>query len=641
MRTALNEGIIGHRDDLGRWLERLGTSGMLAVDAEFTGFNWSRDRIGGLCLAAGQTAIYAYGDAMGPAIHWLSDQVKRERMLVFHHAKGDLHQLRGTFGLHVAYPVHDTYTMSFLLDNRGALGQISRHRLKGDGPHELKSLASVFVDPRARESENDLKEAVITAGGRRGTKDPEKGWKADVLMAPPEIVGRYGLRDAWYTLELGRQFIPRIRCWNQPDESYPSLWSLYDTERWLTLALRDMEEHGIRVDLDFLENWRRELEIKLKRSRRELAKIAGIEINWNSAPQLQKLIFEDLGVKPERFTKTNAPSTDEVALLNMDHPIGAALLRYREDDKQHGTYARGLIEAAHRWFDHRIRCTFKQTGARTGRLSCEKPNLQQQTRESGVRRAFIPDEGLEFRFADYSQVEMRFAAHASNDPTLVHGFINDPDFDTHAATARKMYGLRTDPTPQQRKFAKIMNFAMLFGAGEDKVTSQLISMLELPEAKRALREFGHRASPGENPYRSLAQLLRQRYFREFPNVREAKRLEEKRTESRGFAMNVFGRHRYLDEDEVYKAFNTLIQGSAADQAKRGLVKMYRELQMGEGSIKLLLQIHDEVVYLSDGDPVTDRKVLELLNEPGRFRIPVIADMKGSKISWQDKVGVKL
>jgi DNA polymerase-1 len=328
-------------------------------------------------------------------------------------------------------------------------------------------------------------------------------------------------------------------------------------------------------------------------------------------------------------------------MLDLVHPIGAEILRWREVNKQLGTYAKGLLQAAGTWEDQRIHCNFKQTGARTGRMSCEKPNLQQQTRESGVRRGFIPDKGLEFRFADYSQVEMRFAAHFANDPVLVNGFIHDPDFDTHAATAKKMWGLREEPTKQQRKFAKIMNFAMLFGAGEDKVTSQLISMLSEKDARHAIRSLGYKPSAGEQPHRTLAQLLRKVYFKEFATVKSAKYNSQEATRKRGFAMNAFGRHRYLDHDEVYKSFNTEIQGSAADQAKKGLVDMYRELQVSDGSIAILLQIHDEVVYLSDGDPKIDRRVLEILNDTKRFRVPIVAEVSGSKTSWQDKFDVKL
>ena len=117
--------------------------------------------------------------------------------------------------------------------------------------------------------------------------------------------------------------------------------------------------------------------------------------------------------------------------------------------------------------------------------------------------------------------------------------------------------------------------------------------------------------------------------------------EAESAERRGFVMNAFGRHRFLEDEKWYKAFNTRVQGSAADQAKKGLVAMYRELQVRDRSIALMLQIHDEAVYESDGDPRTDRRALELLQDTTRFRVPIIADVSGSTTTWQDKQKLKL
>lgn len=639
MRKPANLGIIDDPSIADRWLEKLQGDHRrpLAIDTETTGLRWDKDRVGGLCLAAGNTACYFYGNALENSARWLSAQIKRQRPLVFHNAKYDMHMLRGTFGIHINYPVDDTMVMSFLIDNRGAKAlSPSIH-----GGHGLKNLASAFVDPGAKQPEDDLREAVIAAGGRRGKKAKEE-WKADILLGPPKLVGKYGAMDAWYTLRLHEQFLERIHHTIQPGPEYPSLWSLYETERWLILALRDMEARGVRVDLDFFEEWKIELEKKKEKALHELEKLSGCkDVNWNSAPQIREVLFKKLKLRPNRWTSKGEPSTDEVTLTDLAHPIGRALLNYREIDKQLGTYAIGLLNQANSWSDLRIHANFKQTGARTGRLSCEDPNLQQQTRESGVRRGFIPDEGLEFRFADYSQMEMRMAAHFSNDPVLVNGFINDPDFDTHAATAMKMWGLRHQPSSRQRKFAKIMNFAMLFGAGEDKVTSQLVSMLSAKEAIHSIKELGYKPSPGEPPHRTLAQLLRKIYFAEFPSVRGAKYAVQDATKKQGFTVNGFGRRRFLGDDEVYKAFNTIIQGTAADQAKKGLVDVYRELEVKDRTVQVLLQIHDEIVYQSDGDPSIDRKVLELLNDTKNFRVPIVADMKGSKTSWQDKFKVVL
>lgn len=631
MRRPENLGIVESPDRLARWLTRLQGRGTLAVDTEHTGFRWERDRIGGLCLAANRTALYATRDALGPATRWLADQVKRRRPLAFHAAKGDLLQLRGTFGLYVDYPVDDTVILSFLVDNRGVRGR-----------HKLKPLAARYVDPAAEEPETRLREAVVAAGGSR-KKDE---WKADILLGPPQLVGEYGAMDAWYTLRLREILRDRLDGWRQPDPDAPALTSLYETERWLTLALVDLEQRGVLADPEFFESWKRQLETKLAKIERRLARYAGrCDVNWNSAPQIRELIYGKLKQLPTGWTKGGEPSTDEVALTKLKHPIGALLLTYRELEKQRGTYAVGLLAAVRA--DGRIHGNFKQTGARTGRMSCTDPNLQQVTRESGARRGFKPDPGTVFRFADYSQIEMRFGAHYSNDPTLVAGFCEDPNFDTHAATAMRMWGMRSlDPDgnkthARRRKYAKIINFLILFGGGVNKLTSQLMTMLSADDARRSLRELRYRTAPGETPHQTLATKLMDRYFAEFPAVRGAKYREQDLAERWGFAVNAFGRHRYLDETEIYKAFNTVVQGSAADQAKRGFVALYRELERRDRVIALTLQIHDEAVYLSDGDPRTDRRVIELLNDETSFRVPIVADVSGSATTWQDKEKIKL
>jgi len=638
-----DQAVIGSRDKLGYWLEKL-QHGPLAIDTETTGLDWMEDRVGGLCLAAGRTAIYTYGDALGPSVKWLADQIRNGRQLIFHNAKFDLHMLRAHFGLVISRPVEDTMVMSFLLDNRGAPNlsyegddEYSLAAYSGNG---LKPLAAAFVDPRAREPEDDLRDAVIAAGGKRG----KETWKSDILLAPPHLVGKYGLMDAWYTLRLFHQFEDRIRHWIQPPGDYPSLWSLYDTERWVTLALMEMEHFGVRANPEFFDEWRKELEVKRKKILRKLEKIAKKEINWNSTPQLRTLLYEDLGLPIQRWTKGGKkagpqPSTDEVALLDLEHPIGAILLQLRDCDKQLTTYARGLLNAVRP--NGRIHTTFRQIGARTGRLSSANPNLQQVPRESGARRGFEVDDGLLFRFADYSQAEMRFAAHSSGDPMLVGGFRDDPNFDTHAATAKKMWGLSGAPSKRQRKFAKILNFAMLYGAGENNVTQSLISLLTADEAFDGIRSFGYRPSPGELPHRTLAILLRKRYFEELPSVRRTKNSVTEETKRLGFTMNFYGRHRYLGPREAYKAFNTEIQGSAVDLSKAGLVKVYREMQLNRCAIRLQLQIHDEIVYQTDGDPRTDRMVLELMDDRDTFKVPIIADVNGSKTNWQEKVELEL
>jgi DNA polymerase-1 len=600
--------------------------GPLAVDTETTGLNWRMDRVGSINLAAGHTAIFAYKDALGPIAKYLSDQVKRDRRLVFHNAKFDLHFLRGTFGLHVPYPVDDTLIESHMLDNRG----VGRW---GHSNHYLKDLALVYVDPYSKEPQKELMAAIKERGGKT---------LGDWLLAPWKLYAKYSALDAWYTLQLHTQFIERIRHWAQP-EGYPSLMSLYKTERWLLLALRDMETRGIRVNREYLEEWKEELSKKLEKKKRTLARMAGRVINWNSTPQLRKVLYDrkrsgGLGLTTDVLNlKKTEFSTDKIALLKMNHPIAAEILRYRKLYHAHNTDATALLNAM--TDKDLVHCNFRQN-VDTGRMACSDPNLQGQDRKSGVRKGFIPRDGLVLRFADYAAIEMRLAAHYSNEPSLVRGFNREDFFDPHTATAQQMYATKK-PSDNKRKRSKDMNFASIYGAGEDKQTEMAINSMSVKEAMLSCLELGYKPKRSESPHRALIQLLRKRYREIFPTIPRAAKHEEEIAKERGFVMSAFGRHRYLDNEEAYKAFNSKIQGSAANAAKRGLVSVYRELQLGTGELALLLQVHDEIVYETEGHPRTDRRVLELLADTDNFRVPILAKMSGSRKNWQDKKELEL
>jgi DNA polymerase I len=600
--------------------------GPLAIDTETTGLDWRTDRVGSINLAAGRTAVFAYRGALAPIARYLSRQIKAGRTFVFHEAKFDMHMLRETFGLHFPYPVHDTKVMSHMLDNRGVGTSFSSN-------HHLKDLAKQFVDHHATDAEKELLAEIKAAGGKS---------KGDWLIAPAKVYAKYSALDPWYTLQLFHQFSSRIRGWTQP-EGYPSLRSLYQNERWLTLALRDMEERGIMADRRFLEQWKVKLEKGLRQARAELVESASREINWNSVPQLRSLLYDrkrdgGLGLTTERMNKKKTEmSTDKTALVKLNHPIGAQLLNFRKLSKQHGTFATGLLNAMSD--DGSIHTYFNQN-VDTGRMSSREPNLQQEDKKSGVRGAFIPRKGLVFRMADYSQVEMRFASHFANERGLIKTFNDDPNFDAHTATAMRMFGVKV-PTADMRDYAKTMNFAILYGAGEDKTAEGLMNRMTVTQARMACMVLGYRVGRLESPHRVLARLLRERYRKMMPRMVECTKEEEAIAAGRGFVTNGYGRHRYLDANECYKAFNTKIQGTAADRAKFGLVAVYRELMIGTGELAILLQVHDEIIYESEGSPRTDKRVLELLQDLHTFQVPIIADMSGSDISWQDKKKIPL
>lgn len=627
MRRPKQMWILRSRDGLDEIFAKL-RRGPLATDTETSGLEWMKnDIVGAICLAAHQTAVVAIGDALEPTARYVGDQIEAGREFIFHNFKFDAHNLDASFGLHFPYPVHDTVVESFVVDNRGANAFGFRTKKK----HSLKDLAAVYVDPDARDPEQELLAAIRRRGGRH------KGdWALLIGTEDEHYFTHYAALDPWYTLQLHQIFYPRICNWVQPiGEDYPSLKSVYEREQWVLLAARDMEARGIRASRTFLEKWREELAVQLEKDRKALWKAAGERtINWNSVPQLKELLFKTMDLP-------GGPGTDAVSMLNLEHAIGPAVVKYRETFKQWSSYANSLLAAITP--RGTIHPTFRTTGADTQRTSCVEPNLQQQTRVSGVRRAYKPRKGLVFRFADYSQVEMRFAAHFADEPSLIEGFNNDPDFDTHGATALKMFGKLFDPKSQHRKFAKIINFTKLFGGGENKVTEQLINLIDEAEARAGCRAFGVKPQPGVNAWRTLARAIIKRFGRELPNLTGIIRDEADLAEDRGFMMNAFGGHRFFDygDERWYAAFNTRVQGTAGVQAKNGLVEVYKECQLNRGELAILLLIHDEIVYESEGDPRTDRRVLELMQDLDSYKVPIIADMSGSAKNWQDKEKIKL
>jgi DNA polymerase-1 len=624
--------------------------GVLAIDTETTDLPWWTAMVGSINLAAGDTAAFFYRDALPIAARWLSDQVKDYRTLVFHHAKFDMHQLRSSFGLHIPYPVHDTMVMSFMIDNRGA-GAFDPSYLRDHHKrqaHSLKTLAKWYVDPHAEDAERELMKQIRARGGKH---------KGDWLMADEKVFGKYSWQDPWYTLQLYLLFQEMIDGWVNPEGPWDSLRSCYETERWLTLAFRDMEERGVRADVDFFEQWRRIIARRKRRAGKHLHRIAGRWINWNSPNQLRGLLYDKrsaggLGITPTIFTaggmrSPSVASTNKMALLLCGHEIAPALIDYRKNDKEESTYANALLGSVAP--DGAIHPTFWQNGAGTNRTSCSDPNLQQQKRpepgqKHSIREGFIPRKGLKLRFSDYNQLEMRIAASKANERTFIEGYRNDPNFDAHAATGMRMYGKSAKTLlSEERNDAKIMNFLKLFGGGPKKAGEQLQKfMYEDPKAIfRALRKWNYSLKPGEDPYFALGVLLNDRFNVAMPAIKSATYRSQAIAEGRGFVMTDYGHHRYMDPGKEYAAFNTDVQGTAGSLAKKGVVAVYRELQIKERAVALLLLIHDEIVYEGDGDPRVDRRVLELMQELKRYQVPIIADMSGSDRSWHHKEKIKI
>jgi DNA polymerase-1 len=399
------------------------------------------------------------------------------------------------------------------------------------------------------------------------------------------------------------------------------LLTLHDeVELPLVRVLAKMEVTGIAVDTAELRRIADELVGDCRRLEAEIHALAGHEFNVNSTPQLRTVLYDELGLTPGRKTKTGY-STDAATLETLRdlHPIVETLLSYREVEKLRSTYGEALLaEVAD---DGRIHASFRQTVARTGRLSSERPNLHNipVRTESGrrFRRAFVPAEGWQFLVADYDQVELRVIAHLSGDPGLVEAFRTGAD--VHRTVASGVYGVPPEEvTRAQRDRAKMVSYGLAYG----------------------MEAFGlaRRLSTGVDE----ANEIMESYFGAFPKVRQY--MVETVAEARrlGYTRTALGRIRPLPDLSArnYRlrqaaeraAMNAGIQGLAADLFKTALVRLDRALESGGLASRLVLQIHDEVIVevaAGEEEPVREL-TLSALTGAADLSVPLEVSM-----AWGD------
>ena len=348
-------------------------------------------------------------------------------------------------------------------------------------------------------------------------------------------------------------------------------------------VLARMESLGIGVDVAELTRLREHLTSEVDRLRSLIHKDAGEEFNVNSTKQLREILFERLELTPQKKTKTGY-STDAASLekLRGEHPIIEHLLDYREVEKLRSTYGEGLLAEVGE--GDRIRATFNQTVARTGRLSSDKPNLHNIPVRSEMgrafRKAFVPADGFELLVADYNQIELRCIAHLAEDPGLIGSF--EAGEDIHNATASRVFDVKSeDVTVEQRSKAKMVSYGLAYGM----------------EAYGLSQRLGI-------PVDEAAEILKA-YFEAFPAVRKYMDDTVAETRERGYTETLFGRRRKIPElassnfrirqAGERQAMNAGIQGLAADIFKVALVNLDEALRSDDYESRLILQVHDEVI----------------------------------------------
>ena len=386
----------------------------------------------------------------------------------------------------------------------------------------------------------------------------------------------------------------------------------------LTRVLADMEITGIRVDREYLKEVEKELKESMEKIEQKIYELAGQEFNIMSPAQLSKVLFEDLGIKYPKKVKDNKYSTSKDILDKIvnQHPIVDQVLEYRTLSKLYTNYAVGLQEEIRE--DGRIHTTFTQTLTRTGRLSSIEPNLQNIPARSDysklIRKAFLPDEDSVLLSSDYSQVELRIFAHMSHEKNLIQAFVDNQDI--HAKTASDIFHVPIEEvTKDMRRNAKAVNFGILYGISGFGLSEDL--GIDIVTAKDFIDN----------------------YLETYPGIQDYMEEEKAKAYKYGYVKTLMNRKRVIEElnNKNYMirssgermALNTPIQGTAADILKKAMVEIYDEFAKRGIKSKMLIQVHDELVFNVINSELEEVKeiVRNIMENTFKLDVPLKVDIE--------------
>jgi DNA polymerase I len=548
-------------EQLERWIELIMAAPLTAFDTETTSIEPMHAQMVGLSLAV-EPYVACY-IPVGHTYAGAPDQLSREHVLARlkpwleseHHRKVGQNLKYGmhvlaNHGIRFAGVEHDTLLESYVLE---------AHRT-----HSLEALAA-----RHLERKTITIQEVAGKGARMiGFEQVEVQRASD-----------YACEDAEVTMHLHQTLFPRI-------DAEAKLLHIYrDIELPTTLALQAMERHGVLVDADLLNRQSDEIGARLMALERQAYEAAGQPFNLGSPKQLCEILFTQLKLPVLKKTASGAPSTDEEVLekLALDFPLPKIVLDWRGLAKLKSTYTdklpKSILPAT-----GRVHTTYSQAVAVTGRLSSTEPNLQNipiRTAEGRrIREAFIAPPGHHLVSADYSQIELRIMAHIAQDAGLLSAFSNG--LDVHRATAAEVFGVPLDQvSSEQRRYAKVINFGLIYG----------------------MSAFGLASNLGIE--RDAAKVYIERYFNRYPGVAAYMERTRVQAKQQGYVETVFGRRLWLAEINSPNgprraaaeraAINAPMQGTAADLIKLAMIDIWRWIEAEKLASRLIMQVHDELV----------------------------------------------
>ena len=589
--TDLHDGITRHYEcvvdelALNRWLKKIESAQLTAVDTETTGLDALAAELVGISLSV------TPGEACYIPVAHRNGETQLDRNLVLSRMRSWLESsAHAKVGQNLKYDSHIFANYGITLGGIQFDTLLESYVLESHLPHNMDSLAERHLGVKTIRYEEVCGKGVHQIGFDQ----------VDLKIATD-----YAAEDADITLRLHLELWPQI-------QASPGLLYVYQQiEMPAMRVLGIMERNGIRIDSALLAKQGQQVGKRLLELEGEIHKLAGQPFNIQSPKQIAEILFGQLELPVIKKTPSGAPSTDEEVLQKLaeDYPLPARILDYRSLAKLMSTY----IEKLPRMADPktgRVHTNFSQATAVTGRLASSDPNLQNipvRTEEGRrIREAFIPADGCKLLSADYSQIELRIMAHIAEDENLLEAFNTGKD--VHQATAAEIFGVPLDDvSSEQRRYAKVINFGLIYG----------------------MSAFGLAGNLGIE--RSAAQNYIAKYFDRYPGV--AQYMERTRVEARenGYVETVFGRRLWLPEIKGSNgprrqgaeraAINAPMQGTAADLIKLAMIAVENWLEKEQLKTRMLLQVHDELVF----DVPLDE--IDLLKEKLPGLMCTVADLK--------------
>ena len=589
--TDLHDGITRHYEcvvdelALDRWLKKIESAQLTAVDTETTGLDALAAELVGISLSV------TPGEACYIPVAHRNGETQLDRNLVLLRMRSWLESSsHAKVGQNLKYDSHIFANYGITLGGIQFDTLLESYVLESHLPHNMDSLAERHLGVKTIRYEEVCGKGVHQIGFDQ----------VDLKIATD-----YAAEDADITLRLHLELWPQI-------QASPGLLYVYQQiEMPAMRVLGIMERNGIRIDSALLAKQGQQVGKRLLELEGEIHKLAGQPFNIQSPKQIAEILFGQLELPVIKKTPSGAPSTDEEVLQKLaeDYPLPARILDYRSLAKLMSTY----IEKLPRMADPktgRVHTNFSQATAVTGRLASSDPNLQNipvRTEEGRrIREAFIPANGCKLLSADYSQIELRIMAHIAEDENLLEAFNTGKD--VHQATAAEIFGVPLDDvSSEQRRYAKVINFGLIYG----------------------MSAFGLAGNLGIE--RSAAQNYIAKYFDRYPGV--AQYMERTRVEARenGYVETVFGRRLWLPEIKGSNgprrqgaeraAINAPMQGTAADLIKLAMIAVENWLEKEQLKTRMLLQVHDELVF----DVPLDE--IDLLKEKLPGLMCTVADLK--------------